>query len=293
MTGAGPGLRGPNAAAGLRGPDAAAGLRGPDAAAGLRGPNAAAGLRGPNAADDGYATLAADYHWLEPEDAHALAVVGRHGAGRSRILDCACGTGTDAVALARAGHRVSATDGSEAMVAAARRRVAEAGVDVAVGMCRWDDLPGRLPGPFELVLCLGNSISHLPGDRAGSAFRGMAGVLAPGGRLVLNARNWEKLRRDRPRLTSPERVVERDGRRCVPLYIWSYGDDWADEHAVEIAFVVESSDRLAVSRHELTFWPFRRTDLHARLRDAGLRVVNDDYDPEADWYEVVAIPSPA
>ena len=250
---------------------------------------------------DGYATLAGDYHWLEPAEPHALAVVDRHrpgrpdrgGTGRPRILDCACGTGNDAVALARAGHQVSASDGSEAMVEAARRRVAEAGVDVAVELSRWDDLPSRLPGPFDLVLCLGNSISHLAGDRAPAAFRGMAAVLAPGGRLVVNARNWEKLRRDRPRLTFPERVVERDGRRCVPLYIWAFGEDWDTEHGVEIVFLVETSGRLAVHRHELTFWPFRRADLHARLGDAGLRVIGDDHDPEADWYEVVAERPPA
>lgn len=245
-------------------------------------------MTGPGA--NGYTTLAADYHWLEPADghAHALAVVGRHGAGRHSVLDCACGTGTDAVALARAGYRVWASDGSEAMVDAARRRVTEAGVDVRVAVCRWDDLPDRIPGPFDLVLCLGNSISHLPGDRADAAFRGMAGVLAGGGRLVLNARNWEKLRRDRPRLTFPERVVEREGRRCVPLYIWSYGEGWDAKHGVEIAFLVETSGRLAARRHELTFWPFRRGDLHARLTGAGLRVVADDYDAEADWYEVLA-----
>ena len=237
---------------------------------------------------DDYATLAADYDWLEPAEAHALAVAGRHGAGRHRVLDCACGTGTDAVALARAGLQVWASDGSAAMVDAARRRVAAAGMEVPVEVCRWDGLPGRLPGPFDLVLCLGNSISHLPGNQVRPAFAGMAGVLGPGGRLVLNARNWEKLRRDRPRLTFPERVLERDGQRCVPLYIWNHDEDWDAAHGVEIAFLVEASRRLAVRRHELTLWPFRRTDLHARLHDAGLRVVADDYQPDADWYEVAA-----
>ncbi len=241
---------------------------------------------------DDYAALAADYHWLESGEANALAVVDRQGTG-GRILDCACGTGTDAVALARAGHEVWASDGSPAMVDAARRRVAGAEVDVPVELCRWDDLPGRFPERFELVLCLGNSISHLRGDEAVPAFRGMAGVLAGGGRLVLNARNWEKLRRDRPRLTFPDRVVERQGRRCVPVYIWSYGEEWGAAHGVEIAFVVESSGHVAVRRHELIFWPFRRVELHARLRDAGLRVVAETYEPEADWYEVVASPSPA
>lgn len=244
-------------------------------------------MTGPGA--DDYAGLAADYHWLESGQANALSVVARHGGG-TRILDCACGTGTDAVALSRSGHRVWASDGSAAMVDAARRRVTGAGVDVPVEQCRWRELPGRFPEPFDLVLCLGNSISHLGGDEMVASFRGMAGVLAGGGRLVLNARNWEKLRRDRPRLTYPDQVVEREGRRCVPLYIWSFPEDWAAPHGVEIAFLVESSGRLTVHRHELAFWPFRRTDLHARLEAAGLEVVSDDHDPEADWYEVVARP---
>lgn len=242
-------------------------------------------MREPEA--DDYATLAADYHWLESGQANALAVVARHG-GAGRILDCACGTGTDAVALARSGHQVWASDGSPAMVNTARRRVAGAGVEVPVEHCRWVDLPGRFPEPFDLVLCLGNSISHLGGDEMVAAFRGMAGVLAEGGRLVLNARNWEKLRRDRPRLTFPEQVVQREGRRCVPLYIWSFPERWAAEHRVEIAFVVETSGRVTVHRHELSFRPFRRADLRARLEAVGLEVVADDHDAEADWYEVVA-----
>ncbi len=243
---------------------------------------------------DSYRSLAADYHWLEPDEgaAHGLAVLARHGPAH-RILDCACGTGTDAIALARAGHRVWASDGSPAMVEAARRDVAEAGVDVHVEVCSWDALPGRFDEPFGLVLCLGNSISHLPGEQMVRAFRGMAGVLAEGGRLVLNARNWEKLRRDQRRLTHPERMVERDGRRCLPLYIWRFAEGWDDAHDVEIAFVVEAADRVTVRRHELTFWPFRRSDLHARLAEAGLDVVADDYTPEADWYEVAATPSRA
>lgn len=244
---------------------------------------------------DSYQSLAADYHWLEPEEgeAHALKFVARSQLPARRILDCACGRGTDAIALAQAGHRVWAADASPAMVAAARERVATAGVDVRVEVCPWENLPARFAEPFDLVLCLGNSISHLPGDHMVPAFRGMAGVLAEGGRLVVNARNWEKLRRDRPRLTYPERMLERNGRRCLPLYIWRFGEGWDDEHGVEIAFVVEAAEGVAVRRHDLTLWPFRRADLHAHLAEAGLRVVADDYAHEADWYEIAAIPSRA
>jgi SAM-dependent methyltransferase len=153
---------------------------------------------------------------------------------------------------------------------------------------RWDDLPGSFDRRFDLVLCLGNSVSHLPGDAMVEALRGMAGVLADGGLLVVNARNWERLRDRRPRLTFPERMLERGGRRCLPFYIWSFEPEWGVAQRVEIVFLVEADDRVEMRGHEITCWPFRLTELRERLSSAGFRVVADTYQPEEDWYEVVA-----
>lgn len=248
----------------------------------------------PSFGGDEYAALAEDYHWLVPEGrVEAEAVLDRHGhrlaaAADPRILDCACGVGADAVAVARRGHRVWGSDGSHAMVAEARKRCAEAGVDLPLAVCRWQDLPRCFAERFDLVLCLGNSVSHLGAEDMVAAFRGMAGVLGDGGLLVVNARNWEKLRREQPRLTFPERVLQRGDRRCVPLYVWTYGAGWNAPHHVEIVFLVETDGRLEAHRHELTFWPFRIGDLRDRLAAAGLGVVEDTYRSEADWYEVVA-----
>jgi SAM-dependent methyltransferase len=49
-------------------------------------------------------------------------------AGRERLLELGCGTGEDAIHLARAGHRVHATDASEEMIRVARLKAAKAGV---------------------------------------------------------------------------------------------------------------------------------------------------------------------
>ena len=248
-----------------------------------------------SSAGDLYSTLAEDYHWLVPPgEAKAVSLLARHPdrlsafGSDAAVLDCACGVGSDAIALARAGYRVSASDGSEAMVAEARRLVDQAGVAVAALVCRWEDLPGCFDQSFDVVLCLGNSISHLPSDAMVRAFQGMGGVTRDRGLLVLNARNWEKLRRERPRLSAPDRVVARDGRRCVPLYIWSYADDWGAAHHVEIVFVLDTAGRVTTRRHELTFWPFRVSDLRERLEAAGFAVVDDTYQADQDWYEVVA-----
>jgi SAM-dependent methyltransferase len=46
----------------------------------------------------------------------------------------------------------------------------------------------------DLALCLGNTLAHLP-DRSSAerAVRGMAGVLAPGGRLVVQCVNFDRI----------------------------------------------------------------------------------------------------
>ncbi len=248
----------------------------------------------PASADEEYRSLVADYEWLVPDGkVEAEAVLDRHGHRLAaftdpKVLDCACGVGADAIALARRGFRVWGSDGSEAMLAKARERVAEAGLDLPLEICHWEDLPGCFDERFDFMLCLGNSVSHLQGDEMVEAFRGMAAVLAPGGLLVVNARNWEKLRREQPRVTFPPRVLERDGRRCVPLYVWNHGDGWEAPHHVDIVFLFETDGELKGRRHQLTLWPFRLGELGDRLASAGLQVVDDTYHPDADWYEVVA-----
>jgi SAM-dependent methyltransferase len=64
-----------------------------------------------------------------------------------RVLELACGTGEDAVHLARRGVWVTATDASPAMVEAARRKVATAGLEGMIEVQQMDveQLP-PLPG---------------------------------------------------------------------------------------------------------------------------------------------------
>jgi SAM-dependent methyltransferase len=73
----------------------------------------------------------------------------RFAAG-NRVLELACGTGEDAVHLARRGVRVLATDASAAMVETARGKVATAGVEdnVEVRRVAIEDL-GTLPETFD------------------------------------------------------------------------------------------------------------------------------------------------
>ena len=70
--------------------------------------------------------------------------------GSARVLELGCGTGTDAIQLARRGFDVSAVDLSQQAIDRARRKAAEAGVAVDFRVADLVELPD-LGGPFPLV----------------------------------------------------------------------------------------------------------------------------------------------
>lgn len=258
--------------------------------------------------DDCYTDLARDYEWLFGDEVIGSAgPVGATSPGSrdllepilaalptgARVLDSACGIGADAMALARRGFDVTASDASASMVAEARRRCAQAGLPVEVTQSTWQDLPDRVPGRFDLVLCLGNAIVHTATRPAMIAsLEGLRHVLGPGGVLVVDSRNWEHLYQSRPRIVPGRRVVERRGIRCCSLYIWTIPDDFAAPCRAEIVLLFEESDSaLTHRRHVLDFTPFRRADLAVALQAAGLTVAGDSYQPENPFYAVAAAPA--
>ncbi len=111
-----------------------------------------------------------------------LQVLERHPA-RTRVLRVlvpGAGTGHDAIAWARAGHRVVAIDIAPAAVARARENVRRAGVSVEVLLADLFALPARLAGAFDVVweqTCF----CAIPPERRPEYVDAMASVLRPGG----------------------------------------------------------------------------------------------------------------
>jgi SAM-dependent methyltransferase len=132
------------------------------------------------------------------------------------VLELGAGTGQKLVPIAADGHAATGLELSPAMLAGARRRAADAGVEVTwvEGDMRAFDL-GRT---FDLVMIAANSLLHLhdPDDLVG-CLRAVRRHLAPGGRLVLDVFNPSvrllagadgvRRRRDDLTFTDPERGV--------------------------------------------------------------------------------------
>jgi SAM-dependent methyltransferase len=250
---------------------------------------------------DSYLTLAADYDWLFDDDGltgagainnPATARLLQAAGPGSAVLDAACGTGINAAVLARRGFDVWATDGSEAMIEQAAARFGREHLATPLRRCLWADLPVTLAERFDVVLCVGNSLVHAAGqDAMVAALTGLRRMARPGGHVVIDSRNWEKLHAERRIVRVANRVVTRHGRRCLSFYAWEIPERLQDEHVAHIMFAFEDEDRVETHEYPISFRPFTVGELRERLELAGLTEVDTDFDASGDRYAVIAAAS--
>lgn len=243
---------------------------------------------------DELAALTADYEWLvgdgvlvgeRPDYASALC----SSNVTRRVLDCACATGAEAVALSRRGFRVLASDPSEAMAERARARVAEERAAIPIQVCSWASLDRCFDEPFDAVVCGGNSIVAAEGCEAMvHALEGMRRVTKLGGRLLLTSRNWEALRAWQPRVVLPGQWRRTGSTRKLAMYVWTVSKQWTQPHLLDVVVLHDGAERVTHRHHRLRYLPFRVKDLVNALRTAGYANVEIDYARSLEWYSVVA-----
>lgn len=120
-----------------------------------------------------------------------------------RVADLACGTGLHAEFLARQGAQVDAFDLSPDMIGYAAAHHAHRAVTYRTGDMRW--LAG---GPWDIAVCLGNSLALLVSrDDLHATFGHVAAGLVPGGLFVCQVVNILRPENREARLRIERRTV--------------------------------------------------------------------------------------
>lgn len=128
-----------------------------------------------------YDAFAADHPHLTRMRGRVYAHVERFFPPGARILELNAGTGTDAVALARRGYTIHATDIAPGMLELAREKVRRLGLEdrVSIQECPFDRLD-RIPGPqYEAVFSNLGGLNCIPDPSP--IIQQIQHVLRPGG----------------------------------------------------------------------------------------------------------------
>lgn len=140
------------------------------------------------------------YPGLDPDFEQALEY---EGINSGDVLDLCTGPGTQALALARIGLRVTATDLSRSAVERAARLAEERGLKIAFRQN--DILDNRLEQVFDLVIDRG-CYHVFPLAQRKQYVTIVSGLLKPGGVLLLKCFSNREGRRDGPQRIAPGEI---------------------------------------------------------------------------------------
>ncbi len=145
--------------------------------------------------------------------------------GPFRVLDCSCGTGTQSLGLAQAGHSVMGTDISPRAIERAKQEAGKMGLKVDFQVADMRTLDGVPTSSFDAVISFDNSLAHLTtvADLA-FGFSNVLAVMKPGGVFLASLRDYDRLRQERPTGSMPRRIVDQFGER-VYVQTWDWSED--------------------------------------------------------------------
>jgi SAM-dependent methyltransferase len=242
-----------------------------------------------------YEALADHYHlifddWDSAIERQATILGGLLGSQTSvyplKVLDCACGIGTQAIGFAAMGHRVVASDLSPAEIKRAQYEAQCRSLSISFYVSDMTSLREIAEDEFDVVAALDNALPHLTIAELGEAARAIAAKLKPQGLFIASIRDYDRLVLQKPTIQEPAFYGAQENRRIVHQ-VW----DWIDDTRYVIhLYITAKSDREWVTHHFVSEYRcLLRDELSDVLRNAGFREIDWLMPSESGFYQPLVL----
>lgn len=180
-----------------------------------------------------------------------------------RVADAGCGSGAQLVPFAEAGIPCVGFDPDPLLVALARTKLAPY-PDARVELGGFADTLRLVHPPADLLLCLGNSLVHVPQKAAARFLRDAAQVTTGAGGILVQILNYDRLLREGttelPRMTADDGAIE-----FLRRYAW----DGERRVRFRTTLTLPDADGTRVFRNDIPLFPIYPEELRAMLEQAG------------------------
>lgn len=203
----------------------------------------------------------------------------------ARILDCACGIGTQAIGLAALGYNVTASDISDGELAEAKARAANRGINIRFEHADFCALSETFSRQFDIVIAMDNALPHmLSGAALESAVESITGQIRPGGLFVASIRDYDALLPEKPPYSPPYIHKTQQGQR-VSFQTWT----WEDDLYKLVQYIIDDEAALQISKFECVYRATRREELTNLLLSHGCSSVVWKFPEETGFYQPIVI----
>lgn len=203
----------------------------------------------------------------------------------ARILDCACGIGTQAIGLAALGYTVTASDISDGELAEAAARARENDVNIRFRHADFCALSEAFSEKFDIVIAMDNALPHMLTSAAlESAVRSIAGQIKPGGIFVASIRDYDSLLAQKPPY-SPPYIHKTDKGQRVSFQTWV----WSGENYQLTQYMIDDEEDLQISKFVCEYRATRREELTNLLQSNGCGQVLWKSPEETGFYQPIVI----
>jgi glycine/sarcosine N-methyltransferase len=208
-------------------------------------------------------------------------------ASRVRVLDCACGIGTQTLGLAARGFRMTASDLSPKAVERARREAAQRKLDIRFRVANMLDLASLGESRFDAVICMDNTLPHLEStEQLAQAAQQMRNCLRPDGLLMASIRDYDRLVGERPAMQAPAFYSDQGQCRIV-FQVW----DWKDERGYVFHLYITSgnNNRWQTFHTCAAYRAVLRDELTAVLGDTGFKNIRWLIAADSGFYQPIVL----
>lgn len=203
----------------------------------------------------------------------------------ARVLDCACGIGTQAIGLAAQGYDVTASDISDGELAEARKRAEDNDVKIRFEHANFCALSDSFSEQFDIVIAMDNALPHmLTSADLESAVRSIVGQTKEGGIFVASIRDYDYLLEEKPSY-SPSYIHKTEKGQRVSFQTWV----WKNENYKLIQYIIDDEDTLQVSKFDCEYRATRREELTKMLKSNGCKEVSWKMPEETGFYQPVVV----